>query len=61
MLQEEFSVQKLSLLRRFCMICGIQIQLRDYSFENKNKSTFTEEDIVNVYPITKHINPKVYF
>ena len=46
------------LLRSFCMKTGIQVLLREYNFENKQVQTFTDEDIVNMYPTVKHINPR---
>ncbi|XP_018580277.1 clustered mitochondria protein homolog isoform X3 [Anoplophora glabripennis] len=55
---ETYSLQKISLLRSFCLKTGIQILLRDYNFESKNKLIFYEEDIVNIFPIVKHINPR---
>ncbi|XP_059480383.1 clustered mitochondria protein homolog isoform X2 [Neocloeon triangulifer] len=55
---EQFTLQKVSLLRSFCMKAGIQILLREYSFDTKNRLTFYEEDIVNVFPVVKHINPR---
>lgn len=51
-------LQKISLLRAFCLKTGIQILLREYNFETKNKPTFNENDIVNVFPVVKHINPR---
>ena len=27
-------------------------------FDNKSVQSFTEDDIVNMYPIVKHINPR---
>ena len=35
-------------------ISGIQLTLRDYT-ENKH---FTESDIMNVFPVVKHSNPR---
>ncbi|XP_057657964.1 clustered mitochondria protein homolog isoform X1 [Diorhabda carinulata] len=55
---ETYSLQKISLLRSFCIKTGIQILLRDYNFESKNKLLFYEEDIINIFPIVKHINPR---
>lgn len=40
------------------MKTGVQILLRDYNFESKNKVIFYEEDILNIFPIVKHINPR---
>ncbi|XP_066588334.1 clustered mitochondria protein homolog [Prorops nasuta] len=53
-----FHLQKSSLLRGFCIKTGIQILLREYNFENKNRATFFEEDILNIFPVVKHINPR---
>ncbi|TGZ54956.1 Clustered mitochondria protein [Temnothorax longispinosus] len=55
---EHFHLQKISLLRGFCVKTGIQILLREYNFENKNRATFFEEDILNIFPVVKHINPR---
>uniref|UniRef100_T1PBX9 Clustered mitochondria protein homolog n=1 Tax=Musca domestica TaxID=7370 RepID=T1PBX9_MUSDO len=55
---EKYSLQRVSILRAFCLKVGIQILLREYNFESRNKSTFTEEDVLNVFPIVKHINPR---
>lgn len=35
-----------------------QILLREYAFETKNRNTFFEEDIINAFPVIKHINPR---
>ncbi|GJQ77230.1 hypothetical protein Trydic_g14899 [Trypoxylus dichotomus] len=55
---EVYSLQKVSLLRSFCLKTGIQVLLRDYNFDSKNKLIFYEEDILNIFPIVKHINPR---
>lgn len=55
---EIYGLQKISLLRSFCLKTGLQILLRDYNFESKNKVIFYEEDILNIFPIVKHINPR---
>ncbi|XP_073981757.1 clustered mitochondria protein homolog isoform X2 [Rhodnius prolixus] len=55
---ETYALQKISLLRSFSLKTGIQILLREYSFDTKNKLTFFEEDILNIFPIVKHINPR---
>lgn len=33
--------------------------LREYDFDNKNKAPFTSADIMNIFPVVKHINPRV--
>lgn len=55
---ELYSLQKVSFLRSFCLKTGVQILLRDYNFDSKNKLIFYEEDILNIFPIVKHINPR---
>ncbi|KAL5015908.1 hypothetical protein ScPMuIL_005497 [Solemya velum] len=55
---EKYGLQKVSLLRLFCNKAGIQLLLREYNLESKNKAVFFEDDIVNVYPIVKHVHPK---
>ena len=53
-----YGVQKISLLRSFAMKNGIQLLLRDYALEQKSKPAFTQEDILNVFPVVKHIHPR---
>lgn len=55
---EKYAFQRISILRAFCLKVGIQILLREYNFESRNKSTFTDEDILNVFPIVKHMSPR---
>ena len=55
---EAFNVNKATLLRSFCQKTGVQILSRKYQFDNKSVQSFTEDDIVNMYPIVKHINPR---
>ena len=56
---EKYLVQKVSLLRSFSKKLGVQIFLREYNFDSKTKAAFGEEDIINVFPVVKHIHPKV--
>merc|ERR1712079_345201 len=55
---EMIKLTKLNLLRSFCQKTGVQVLLKEYQFDNKTVQTFSEEDIVNMYPIVKHINPR---
>ncbi|XP_019646711.1 PREDICTED: clustered mitochondria protein homolog isoform X1 [Branchiostoma belcheri] len=55
---ETYGLQKTSLLREICIKCGVQVLLREYNFDSKHRATFTEEDIINIFPIVKHVNPK---
>jgi protein TIF31 len=60
-----YGIQKLSLLRSFCLKTGVQILLREYQFNKMggagklSGNTFNQEDVLNVFPIVKHIDPKV--
>ena len=55
---ELIKLSKLTLMRSFCQKTGVQVLLKEYQFDNKTVQTFSEEDIVNMYPIVKHINPR---
>eukprot|EP00096_Caligus_rogercresseyi_P001416 TRINITY_DN1226_c0_g1_i1.p1 TRINITY_DN1226_c0_g1~~TRINITY_DN1226_c0_g1_i1.p1 ORF type:complete len:1301 (+),score=495.78 TRINITY_DN1226_c0_g1_i1:192-4094(+) len=56
---DAYSLQKISLLRSFCLKTGIQIMHKEYSLEaNSSSQIFSEEDILNIFPIVKHINPR---
>ncbi|KAM9320299.1 clustered mitochondria protein homolog [Gastrophryne carolinensis] len=55
---ETYSLQKISLLREICTKVGIQVLLKEYNFDSRHKPTFTEEDILNIFPVVKHVNPK---
>lgn len=55
---DEHHLHKIIFLRSFCIKTGVQVLLREYNFDNKGRPTFTEEDILNVFPIVKHIDPR---
>jgi len=55
---EALQITKVIVLRSFSMKVGVQILLREYNFDNKTQQTFTDDDIVNMYPIVKHISPR---
>ncbi|CAK1551094.1 unnamed protein product [Leptosia nina] len=55
---QKHGLQKISLLRSFALKVGLQIMLREYDFDNKNKTTFSSSDIMNIFPVVKHINPR---
>ncbi|TFK12830.1 5-hydroxytryptamine receptor 1E [Platysternon megacephalum] len=55
---EVCNLQKITLLREISLKTGIQILLKEYNFDNRHKPTFTEEDILNIFPVVKHVNPK---
>lgn len=51
-------LQKISMFRSFCIKTGVQVLLRDYNMDQKHRPAFFEQDIVNIFPVTKHINPR---
>ncbi|XP_056586170.1 clustered mitochondria protein homolog isoform X2 [Triplophysa dalaica] len=56
---EKCSLQRTTLLREIAIKTGIEILLREYNFENTvNRAAFTEEDILNIFPVVKHITPR---
>ena len=55
---ERFNLQRVSLLRQFCLKVGIQILLKEYNLDTKHKQVFYEDDIINVFPIVKNVHPK---
>lgn len=55
---DEHKIHKITFLRSFCQKTGVQILLREYNFDNKGRPTFLEDDILNVFPIVKHIDPR---
>ncbi|CAB3402315.1 unnamed protein product [Caenorhabditis bovis] len=56
---ETHDIQKTAVLRRFCRIVGLQIVARDYQLDNGSKKMlFTEDDIVDMFPVIKHHNPE---
>lgn len=57
-LLDEHKLQKMIFLRSFCIKTGVQVLLREYSFDSKARPAFNEDDILNVFPIVKHIDPR---
>ncbi|KAG7282509.1 hypothetical protein CRUP_020224 [Coryphaenoides rupestris] len=55
---EKYRLQKITLLREIAIKTGIQILIKEYNFDSRHKPAFTEEDILNIFPIVKHVNPK---
>ncbi|XP_077417265.1 clustered mitochondria protein homolog [Vanacampus margaritifer] len=54
-LVERYRLQKISLLREFCLKTGVQLRLRDYFFDSHNKAPIGPDDIINIFPVVKHI------
>ncbi|XDV32275.1 hypothetical protein PO909_003137 [Leuciscus waleckii] len=55
---EKYNLQKITLLREISVKTGIQILIKEYNFDSRHKPAFTEEDILNIFPVVKHVNPK---
>ncbi|CAL9683928.1 unnamed protein product [Knipowitschia caucasica] len=55
---EKYGLQKITLLREISLKTGIQILIKEYNFDSRHKPAFTEEDILNIFPVVKHVNPK---
>eukprot|EP01112_Ceratiomyxa_fruticulosa_P021253 TRINITY_DN7410_c0_g1_i1.p1 TRINITY_DN7410_c0_g1~~TRINITY_DN7410_c0_g1_i1.p1 ORF type:complete len:1364 (+),score=366.09 TRINITY_DN7410_c0_g1_i1:107-4198(+) len=50
---------RVAVLRNFCLKTGVQVVARDYALNSNHNSTpFTYEDILDLIPLVKHINPK---
>lgn len=49
-----FPLPVLSMIRLFCRATGVQLLLRDYDAS----TTFVESDIMNIFPVTKHTDPR---
>jgi protein TIF31 len=62
---EKYNIRRTCILRSFCLKTGLQLSMREYQFDLINKSTrtnnecFTEDDIINIYPLIKQVPPKV--
>uniref|UniRef100_A0A1A8IWA1 Clu domain-containing protein n=2 Tax=Nothobranchius TaxID=28779 RepID=A0A1A8IWA1_NOTKU len=54
-LVEHYGLQKISLIREFCLKTGVQLRLRDYVFDNVNKAPIGPDDVLNIFPVVKHI------
>ncbi|XP_077377070.1 clustered mitochondria protein homolog isoform X2 [Festucalex cinctus] len=54
-LVERYKLQKISLLREFCLKTGVQLRLRDYIFDSQSKAPIGPDDIINIFPLVKHI------
>ena len=47
-----------SLLRTICPKVGIQLKLKNYDFLSTIAPTFHASDVLNLYPVIKHVLPK---
>lgn len=46
------------VLTRLSFVLPLQILIKEYNFDSRHKPAFTEEDILNIFPVVKHVNPK---
>ncbi|XP_073675384.1 clustered mitochondria protein homolog [Garra rufa] len=54
-LVEQYGLRKISLLREMCLKTGIQLRLREYILDNRNKAPISSDDVLNILPVVKHI------
>ncbi|XP_057213584.1 clustered mitochondria protein homolog isoform X1 [Triplophysa rosa] len=54
-LVEQYGLQKISLLREMCLKTGIQLRLKEYTFDNRNKPPISPDDVLNILPVIKHV------
>ncbi|XP_073335668.1 clustered mitochondria protein homolog [Pagrus major] len=54
---EKHGLQRISLLREIAIKTGIQVQMREYVFESRHRPVFSEEDVVNMFPVVRHLKP----
>ncbi|XP_062398969.1 clustered mitochondria protein homolog [Sardina pilchardus] len=54
-LVEHYGLQKMSLLREFCLKTGVQLRLRDYALDNRTKAPIGPDDVYNILPVVKHL------
>ncbi|KAA0714413.1 Clustered mitochondria protein -like protein [Triplophysa tibetana] len=54
-LVEHYGLQKISLLREMCLKAGIQLRLKEYTFDNRNKPPISSDDVLNLLPVIKHV------
>lgn len=55
---EQYRVQKVSMLREICKKTGVQIMLKEYDFDTRKNTTFSDDDILNIFPVVKSITPR---
>lgn len=53
---EHYGLQRISLLREFCLKTGVQLRLRDYLLDNQNKAPIGPDDVLNIFPLVKYIH-----
>ena len=56
---EKYGFHKMALLRAFCKKLGIQLFLREYHLDSKTKQAFYDDDLIDMFPVVKNIQPRV--
>ena len=52
-------MRSIQVLRNFCIKAGIQVKSKDYKLSEQNgREPFTSDDVSDVFPIIKSMNPK---
>jgi len=46
------------MLREICKKTGVQIMLKEYDFDTRKNTTFSDDDILNIFPVVKSITPR---
>lgn len=55
---ESLRLHKCSLLRSICLKVGLQLLHREYALDHRSRPPFTEDDILQVFPVAKHVHPR---
>lgn len=58
-LYTHYDIGRVSMMRRFCVKCGVQMVQKNYQINSGlSCGAITEQDIISLYPIVKHIEPR---
>lgn len=55
---EPLGLQRVVLLRNFCRKTGLQLAHREYALDHRSRPPFNPEDILQVFPLAKHVHPR---
>ncbi|XP_064460809.1 clustered mitochondria protein homolog [Ornithodoros turicata] len=55
---EPLGLQRIVLLRNFCHKTGVQLAHREYGLEHHTRPPFSPEDVLQVFPLAKHVQPR---
>lgn len=47
-------IQNETVVFKALFLC-VQVQLREYVFDSRHRPTFGEEDVINMFPVVKHL------